>query len=110
MKQRIHKSFKIFDKKKVTSILFIVSLLVTTVIYCATMYFFLNQWRGTFKGDLKVFLIPLYLNDYAELDSTIIFIVFLHKHLLVYKISNVRTVALSHPSFYAHADTVSEIQ
>ena len=37
----------------------------------------------------------LYLNDYAEFDSKISYIMFLHNYLSACEISTVRTIALS---------------
>ena len=55
------------------------------------------SWQPPFKtffgGDL-IILKHLYLNDYAEFNSKISYIMFLHDYHLASEISTVRTLAL----------------
>ena len=45
---------------------------------------------------IQIILKHLYLNDYADFDSKISFVMFLHNYHLACEISTVRTLALNH--------------
>ena len=76
-------------------IMFIVASSAVMVIHCCIWFEQKSQLLGTFfGGGGSSILKHLYLNDYAEFDSKISYIIlFLHDYLLVCEISKVRTIA-----------------
>ena len=75
-------------------ITFIVASSAVMEIHCCIWFEQKIQLWGTFRGGIKGILQHLYLNDYAEFDSKIMFIMFLHDYQLTCEISTVRTLAL----------------